>query len=62
MTGQISFMDWIECADGMPDKSGYYWVIDRKGRQFYTWFEKLRNGFNHVHDNVGYAIERWRMI
>lgn len=62
MTGQMNMFDWISCSEKMPDKSGMYTVRDRKGRIFPTWYEKIRNGFNHVYNGVGYAITDWRMI
>lgn len=56
----MTIFDWIDCNDYKPFKSGIYTVKDIKGRVFDTWFEKVINSFNPIHDNVGYVITHWK--
>ena len=52
----------MEVYNGKPTKSGYYMVEDRKGRTFRTWYETTVQGFDMVHEGVGYKITRRREI
>ena len=53
---------WHDFAKETPTKSGYYIVQDRTGRIFRTWYETTTNGFNMMHEGVGYKIIRWRPL
>lgn len=59
MSSQISLFDWHDVIE-LPQKSGYYIVEDRTGRQFRTWYETTVRGFNMIHEGRGYRIVRWR--
>jgi len=58
---QFSFFDW-HTIEETPKVSGMYFVRDRIGREFLTWYEKGR-GFNHVpeHETAGYNITAWKI-
>lgn len=51
---------WHDFDKDKPPGSGYYMVEDRKGRVFRTWYESTVQGFNMIHQGVGYKITRWR--
>lgn len=53
---------WHDFAKETPTKSGYYIVQDRTGRIFRTWYETTTNGFDMMHEGVGYKIIRWRPL
>lgn len=51
---------WHDFTKESPPNSGYYIVEDRTGRIFRTWYECTVNGFNMIHERVGYKIVRWK--
>lgn len=51
---------WHDFNTDKPQKSGYYEVEDRTGRVFRTWYEATVQGFDMMHEGVGYRITRWR--
>lgn len=49
---------WHRCIKQMPEKSGYYEIMDINGTRYpKAWFEKTINSFSH---ETHYTIEAWR--
>lgn len=51
------FRQWHRCSNTLPEKSGYYEIMDIDGTRGRAWFEKGIRDFDHVTNR---KVEAWR--